>query len=551
MVISSHSGARSSVQQGCDADAITRMSQNVLRPPKWRFQITKADTQDQFFVNLQITNQARVTILENMQPSEILQLATSSLERTLVQSPQLRQNLQISTADLLASGDVRVLLKSTTPTVPLSSNDFNAWHQEIQRALAVRQNLYKVWTEHALLKDIEIGSRLQKAASIKQIIDANLQQSPSRPTLDGLVDIEWWKASPSDTEPAVLLSFSNPQQANQILDHGIHWQGMSYICKPLEGGTETIRCKRCQSYGHSKVSCRAPIKCGICSELHETKGCVSKSRKCANCGWPYVASHKRCPVKRSWLNERGPFGFQESPAANDREDRIPANTTRLDPTPPRLDHTGTVDAVNCSQELSSGPSFEPAVKIESDYLDALSERRITSSLDNTELLLRKTGHQNLEHTHVEHLGKHAPTSGALQNQVINLKAKVERFIGLLTPTSLGRKRPHSLTLWRGTLLHLETPDSPDKKRIRRQAPTRPRYPDSYRPHYPDSYRRHYPDLYRPRYSRLYRPRYIDSYRPHYADSCQWRYPDLYRPRYPTLMPPGTESRQFFLRTVPR
>jgi hypothetical protein len=58
----------------------------------------------------------------------------------------------------------------------------------------------------------------------------------------------------------------------------------------------TLRCYRCQAYGHVAAVCRREVpRCETCAEWHETKECVALG-KCVNCRCAHGAGDQKCPV---------------------------------------------------------------------------------------------------------------------------------------------------------------------------------------------------------------------------------------------------------------
>ncbi|GFX80458.1 putative adenylate cyclase type 3-like protein [Trichonephila clavipes] len=66
--------------------------------------------------------------------------------------------------------------------------------------------------------------------------------------------------------------------------------------------THSLRCFRCQSYGHGTASCRGVATCNKCSSTeHASEACTTERRKCANCKGEHAAFSKICP---KWQQEK-------------------------------------------------------------------------------------------------------------------------------------------------------------------------------------------------------------------------------------------------------
>jgi len=62
----------------------------------------------------------------------------------------------------------------------------------------------------------------------------------------------------------------------------------------------TLRCFKCQKFGHSSRLCRNEAVCHRCGGKHTEENC-NNAAKCINCLGPHGASLRECPV---WLREK-------------------------------------------------------------------------------------------------------------------------------------------------------------------------------------------------------------------------------------------------------
>jgi hypothetical protein len=62
----------------------------------------------------------------------------------------------------------------------------------------------------------------------------------------------------------------------------------------------TLRCYRCQAYGHVAVMFRREVpRCEKCAEGHEIKKCVALGKVvvCVNCRGAHGTGDQKCPVR--------------------------------------------------------------------------------------------------------------------------------------------------------------------------------------------------------------------------------------------------------------
>ena len=62
----------------------------------------------------------------------------------------------------------------------------------------------------------------------------------------------------------------------------------------------TLRCYKCQAYGHVAAVCRRAVpRCEKCADGHETKECVALGKVviCVYCRGAHGAGDQKCPVQ--------------------------------------------------------------------------------------------------------------------------------------------------------------------------------------------------------------------------------------------------------------
>ncbi|GBM15586.1 hypothetical protein AVEN_95229-1 [Araneus ventricosus] len=92
----------------------------------------------------------------------------------------------------------------------------------------------------------------------------------------------------------LIITFHSPRLPKCIKAGYMRLAVRPYIPTPL-------RCFKCQSFGHSKDSCRGTLTCSRCAEAgHESSGC-SAEEKCVNCKGTHTSFSHTCP---SWHFEK-------------------------------------------------------------------------------------------------------------------------------------------------------------------------------------------------------------------------------------------------------
>ena len=102
------------------------------------------------------------------------------------------------------------------------------------------------------------------------------------------------------------IAISENQFEHEISTNGNAYQlSWEILC-------ETIRCYRCQRFGHLAAACLAKKeRCSMCSGHHRTQQCLGKIQnsesvdlKCANCGEKHSANSNHCSVLRENMQRK-------------------------------------------------------------------------------------------------------------------------------------------------------------------------------------------------------------------------------------------------------
>ncbi|GBM53573.1 hypothetical protein AVEN_105470-1 [Araneus ventricosus] len=92
----------------------------------------------------------------------------------------------------------------------------------------------------------------------------------------------------------LILTFDSAKLPENIKAGYMRLSVRTYIPNPL-------RCFKCQSFGHSKTSCRGTLTCARCAEVgHESTDCT-RAEKCVNCKGEHTSFSRNC---FAWKQEK-------------------------------------------------------------------------------------------------------------------------------------------------------------------------------------------------------------------------------------------------------
>ena len=173
---------------------------------------------------------------------------------------------------------------------------------------------FEVEIKHITAEMISLTDRKGKAAVITKLVQQNVTLIPSL-QIDVIKDIRFSRRTTNDNSQALVLEFSNPSIANEVIACGLQWQERNHPCEVFDNQFFD-RCGRCQTYGHHAHVCTGPLRCGRCAEGHFTKLCNSSLTKCTSCGEGHRYGSSRCRAKRDRVldkfHARFPIG-EDSP----------------------------------------------------------------------------------------------------------------------------------------------------------------------------------------------------------------------------------------------
>ena len=200
------------------------------------------------------------------------------------------------------------------------------WDQAIFASFAshVTQpyEIYTVEVKGITAQMVDLRNRKRKAAVITELVHHNVKAIPSL-HIDLVKNIRFVRGTTNDNTQVLVLDLSDPVTANEVISHGLYWQGECYSCEVYDIKFFD-RCGRCQEFGHHAHACSGSLRCGNCAGQHSTKVCTSPKTTCALCSEWHRFGTPRCRAKRARildkLNARFPTAEDHQPLATPPEE---------------------------------------------------------------------------------------------------------------------------------------------------------------------------------------------------------------------------------------
>ncbi|KAF7933927.1 uncharacterized protein EAE98_003636 [Botrytis deweyae] len=311
---------------------ITKMVQSG--PPS-KVSYASVQTYNNLYSNISFLQAQREIIVEITDAGTIESLRTKTprnlqnhVDRAIEQSKNSHiEKIRSASANQLKSGDlsIKTLNRSDAEALKRFAED---WIARLGKGTTIRLPTYGI-----LVHGIRISSMdMEKFDEIKaELLHDNRAFVPN-------ADIKYigWLSRAALTKSAstIIVEFTNPEDANKIIDKGLIWQGEAFQCERYDRPCRLKQCYKCQRYGHIGTQCKANTACGYCAKAHNSKDCPDKSDKSTtrNCV-VYRGAHEewnnRCPARKEELSKvkaaydtRQPYHFVPS-----SKDKLPLNQT--------------------------------------------------------------------------------------------------------------------------------------------------------------------------------------------------------------------------------
>ena len=148
------------------------------------------------------------------------------------------------------------------------------------------------------------GIRVNQIQGQTQTIEEIYKQNPKLRGTVNIVRVAFTKKllrSGRTTGP-LIISVTEPEQANRLINAGLIWQYELHDCEPFEGNCVITQCFKCYQYGHIGHRCRNTQRCGFCAAPgHATNDCLGKEDNerhiCVSCYGNHPSWARECPVR--------------------------------------------------------------------------------------------------------------------------------------------------------------------------------------------------------------------------------------------------------------
>jgi hypothetical protein len=148
------------------------------------------------------------------------------------------------------------------------------------------------------------GIRVSQVQSQAQAIADIYQQNPQLQGTIEIVRVAFTKRllkSGRATGP-LIISVTEPEQANRLIDAGLIWSYELHDCEPFTGDCVITQCFKCYQYGHVSQKCHNLQRCGFCAGTgHATNDCLgredSTKHRCVQCKGNHPSWARECLVR--------------------------------------------------------------------------------------------------------------------------------------------------------------------------------------------------------------------------------------------------------------
>jgi hypothetical protein len=222
--------------------------------------VKAASLQAQREVIVSIRNPLTISKLRAMNPRNL----KSHIERALEQSQNEHiAHVKIMSSNQLKSGDLSLRTATTSETKALRQFA-DDWVCRVGNGANIRNPTYGVLA-HGMDNFEEIRENILQ------------DNRPFIPRAE-IKYVGWLTRNAySKSASSVIIEFTQPEDANKIIDEGLVWQGELFQCERYERQCRLKQCFKCQKYGHIGTQCKATTARGYCAQEHNSRDCPSKA----------------------------------------------------------------------------------------------------------------------------------------------------------------------------------------------------------------------------------------------------------------------------------
>jgi hypothetical protein len=222
------------------------------------------------------------------------------VERAVAQSDNENIiNAKITSANQLKSGDLSI--KTATHSEMQALRQFaDDWAYRLGHGASIRNPTFGVLVHGIRTNSIDMEKCEQNKESMLQ------ENRPFIPRAD-IKFVGWLtRKTPTKSASSIIVDFTQPEDANKIIDEGFIWRGEVFQCERYERQCCLKQCFNCQRYGHIGTQCKTTTACGYCAQEHSSRDCAEKTertanRKCINCRGNHEAWNQACPIRKDEL----------------------------------------------------------------------------------------------------------------------------------------------------------------------------------------------------------------------------------------------------------
>lgn len=316
--------------------------------------------------NAKIYEPSILAHLQAMNHEELIAVVSSAINRVKDQGYPTIAIHSISKPVVMRNGYFRVYLHSETPFEPPALGLFKdpnmeyreffqttpTWTKFIELATIDTQP-YKVLVKGLRSKRVRLNTKEDKSRAVEELIINNGAAIKSL-SLGAFADIRYWtEATVDPADYSVLILFNSIAQANDVLDHGLYWDGMHHICVMQCADQLLHRCSNCQMYGHDVTCCDHYKCCERCGLNHGYELCTADARCCAVCAGAHRTDSEGCPVRQAVQVQIDHLRFSYISGAPPKPTEAPPRMPRQHRmfSPPRISHNSPLSRSTFNQDF--------------------------------------------------------------------------------------------------------------------------------------------------------------------------------------------------------